>query len=116
MRDVLQNLNKEIGVKGSLILTKDGVIVASEIPPPLQGELVAAIASNAIQRLIASLRGLGGQSFARYLFNASYGKMIFIETGDAYLVVVLDKTINVDFTLLAVQSAARKIKNLGSMA
>ena len=34
----------------------------------------------------------------------------------AYLVVVLDKHINIDFTMLAVQSAARKIKNLGSMA
>jgi uncharacterized protein len=116
MRDVLLNLNKEVGVKGSLILTKDGVIVASEIPPPLNGELVAAIASNAIQRIIQSLRGLSAQSFSRYLFNASYGKMIFIETGDAYLVVVLDKQINIDFTMLAVASAARKIKNLGSMA
>ena len=42
--------------------------------------------------------------------------MIFIETGDAYLVVVLDKHINVDFTMLAVSSTARKIRNLGSMA
>jgi hypothetical protein len=42
--------------------------------------------------------------------------MIFTETGDAYLVVVLDKHINIDFTMLAVASAARKIKNLGSMA
>ncbi len=116
MRDVLLNLNKEVGVKGSLILTKDGVIVASEIPPPLNGELVAAIASNSIQRIITSLRGLGAASFSRYLFNASYGKMIFTETGDAYLVVVLDKQINVDFTMLAVASAARKIKSLGSMA
>jgi hypothetical protein len=116
MKEVLVGLNKEVGVKGSLVLTKDGVIVASEIPPPLNGELVAAIASNAIQRIIASLRGLGAPAFGRYLFNASYGKMIFIETGDAYLVVVLDKTINVDFTMLAVTSAARRIRNLGSMA
>ena len=55
-------------------------------------------------------------NFARYLFNSTYGKMIFTETGDAYLVVVLDKHINIDFTMLAVASAARKIKNLGSMA
>ena len=41
---------------------------------------------------------------------------VFSETGDAYLVVVLDKHINIDFTMLAVQSAGRKIKNLGSMA
>jgi predicted regulator of Ras-like GTPase activity (Roadblock/LC7/MglB family) len=116
MKDVLQSLNKEVGVKGSLILTKDGVVVATEIMPPLNGELVAAIVSNAIQRIIASMKGLGAQSFSRYLFNASYGKMIFIETGDVYLVVVLDKHINIDFTMLAVASAARKIKNLGSMA
>jgi predicted regulator of Ras-like GTPase activity (Roadblock/LC7/MglB family) len=42
--------------------------------------------------------------------------MIFIETGDAYLVVVLDKHINVDLTMIAVASAARKIRNLGSLA
>jgi uncharacterized protein len=116
MKDVLLSLNKEVGVKGSLIVTRDGVVVAQEIVPPLNGDAVAAIASNSIQRVNASLRELGGNNFARYLFNSTYGKMIFTETGDAYLVVVLDKHINIDFTMLAVQSAARKIKNLGSMA
>jgi uncharacterized protein len=116
MRDVLLGLNKEVGVKGSMIVTRDGVVVAAEILPPLQGDAVAAIASNSIQRLNMGLRNLGANGFSRYLFNASYGKMIFIETGDVYLMVVLDKGINIDFTMLAVASAARKIKNLGSMA
>jgi predicted regulator of Ras-like GTPase activity (Roadblock/LC7/MglB family) len=116
MREVLLSLNKEVGVKGSMIVTRDGVVVASEILPPLNGEQVAAIASNSIQRVNASLRELGAKNFSRYLFNSTYGKMIFLETGDAYLVVVLDKHINIDFTMLAVASAARKIKNLGSMA
>jgi predicted regulator of Ras-like GTPase activity (Roadblock/LC7/MglB family) len=116
MKEVLVNLNKEVGVKGSMIVTRDGVVVAQEILPPLNGDAVAAIASNSIQRVNTSLRELGGNNFARYLFNSTYGKMIFSETGDAYLVVVLDKHINIDFTMLAVQSAGRKIKNLGSMA
>jgi len=116
MREVLLDLNKEVGVKGSMILTRDGVVVASEILPPLNGDQVAAIASNSIQRVNASLKALGAGNFSRYLFNSTYGKMIFIETGDAYLVVVLDKHINIDFTMLAVVSAARKIKNLGSLA
>ena len=116
MKEVLVSLNKEVGVKGSMIVTRDGVVVASEILPPLSGDTVAAIASNSIQRVNASLRELGGNHFGRYLFNSTYGKMIFTETGDAYLVVVLDKHINIDFTMLAVASAARKIKNLGSMA
>ena len=116
MKEVLLDLNKEVGVKGSLILTRDGVIVASEIVPPLNGDQVAALVSNSIQRINSSLRHLGAQSFSRYLFNSTYGKMIFIQTGDAYLVVVLDKHINVDLTMIAVSSAARKIRNLGSLA
>jgi len=43
MKDVLVNLNKEVGVKGSMIVTRDGVVVAQEILPPLNGDMVAAI-------------------------------------------------------------------------
>jgi predicted regulator of Ras-like GTPase activity (Roadblock/LC7/MglB family) len=102
MKDVLTSLNKEVGVKGSMIVTRDGVVVAAEIPSPLNSDQVAAIASNSIQRVNSALRGLGAKNFSRYLFSSSYGKMIFTETGDAYLVVVLDKHINIDFTMLAV--------------
>lgn len=116
MREVLLSLNKEVGVKGSCVLTRDGVIVAAEILPPLNSEQVAAIASSTIMRINGSLRAIGAKDFTKYLFNSTYGKMIFLETGDAYLVVVLDKHINIDFTMLAVLSAGRKIKNLGSMA
>jgi len=56
MKEVLINLNKEVGVKGSMIVTRDGVVVASEILPPLNGDMVAAIASNSIQRVNTSLR------------------------------------------------------------
>jgi len=115
MRQVLADLNKEVGVKGSMVLTRDGVVVASEIPPPLNGDQVAAIASSTIQRINLALRDIGADAFSRFLFNSTYGKMIFTETGEAYLVVVLEKHINIDFTMLAVMSAARKIKNLGSL-
>jgi predicted regulator of Ras-like GTPase activity (Roadblock/LC7/MglB family) len=115
MRDVLLSLNMEVGVKGSMIVTRDGVVVASEIKPPLNGDILAAIASSSIQRANSGLREIGAGNFTRFLFNATYGKVLFIDTGDAYLVVVLDKGINVDFTMMAVSSAARKIKNLGSM-
>jgi predicted regulator of Ras-like GTPase activity (Roadblock/LC7/MglB family) len=55
MKDVLLNLNKEVGVKGSMVVTRDGVVVAAEVHPPLNGDTVAAIASNSIQRVNASL-------------------------------------------------------------
>ena len=115
MHDVILSLNKEVGVKGSMIVSRDGVVIVSDIAPPLDSDLVAAIATDSIRRINASLRELRSNEFTKFLFNSTYGRMIFIETGDAYLVVILDKSINVDFTMMSISSAARKIRNLGSM-
>ena len=112
MQEVLQDLNQEVGVKGSMILTADGVVVASEVRSPLNGDQVAAIASNSIQLINRSLMEVGAKDFNQFMFSATYGKMIFIGTGAAYLVVVLDKSLNIDFTILSIQSAARKVRSL----
>ena len=112
MRDVIGDLNKEVGVKGSMILTTDGVVVAADVRPPLDGDQVAAIASNSIQMINRSFLEVGSKEFTQFMFSSTYGKMIFSSTGAAYLVVVLDKSLNIDFTLLSIQSAARKIKSM----
>ena len=112
MKEVLQSLNLEVGVKGSMVVTRDGVVVHAEIAPPLNGDTVGAVASGTVQQINAALRSAGSKDFTKFIFNSSFGKMIYHDTGDAYLVVVLDKTINLDFTLLSISSAARKIKSL----
>ena len=112
MKEVLQALNLEVGVKGSLVVTRDGVVVHSEIAPPLSGDVVGAVAANTIMQVNTALELAGARVFTKFVFNASFGKMIFHDTGDAYLVVVLDKSINLDFTLLSISSAARKIRTL----
>lgn len=115
MRGVLLDLNKEMGVKGSAILTRDGVLVLSEMST-LNADVVAAVASSSIQSVNKALGILQASPFAKFVFNAAYGKMVFYDTGDAYLVVVLEKHINTDLAMLSIQSAARKIRSLGSMA
>ncbi|MBI4566111.1 MAG: roadblock/LC7 domain-containing protein [Planctomycetes bacterium] len=112
MKEVLLTLNLEVGVKGSMVMTRDGVLVHSEMGPPLNGDLVSAVASSTVKDINSALKAAGSDEFTRFIFNSSFGKMIFQDTGDAYLVVVLDKSINLDFTLLSITSAARKIKML----
>ena len=115
MRDVLIDLNQEVGVKGSAILLRDGVLVQAEMGPPLNADVVAAVASSTIQLTNNSLNQINAAPFSKFVFNAAYGKMVFFDTGDAYLVVVLEKHINTDMLMLSIQSAARKIRSLGSM-
>jgi hypothetical protein len=112
MKSVLQTLNLEVGVKGSLVVTRDGLVVHQEIGPPLNPEIVGPVASDAIKNINGALRQSGSKEFTKFVFTSSFGKMIFHETGESYLVVVLDKAINLEMTMLAISSAARKIKNV----
>ena len=115
MREVLQELNQEVGSKGSGVVMRDGLVVASEMHPPLNADVVAAVASSAIMSVNAALGELQAAPFAKFVFNASFGKMVFFDSGEAYLVVVLEKQIKTDLAMLSIESAARKIKSLGSL-
>ena len=55
MREVLLDLNQEVGVKGSAVLTRDGVLVLSEIGTTLNADAVAAVASSVIQMINVAL-------------------------------------------------------------
>jgi hypothetical protein len=77
----------------------------------LSGDQVAGIASNSIKNINSALGAVEAKSFAKFIFNSTYGKMVFLETGMVYLVVVLDKHLNLDFTMLAIASAGRRIRS-----
>lgn len=115
MKEILTDLNKEVGVKGAMVVTHDGVVVTSEIGPPLNGDQVAAIASNSIKDINSSLGSIGANAFTKFIFNSTFGKMVFLDSGSVYLVVVLDKHLNLDFTMLAIASAGRRIRSKGSI-
>ncbi len=115
MKDVLKRLNSEVGVKGSMILTQDGIVIASDLGTGLQEERLAAISSSAIKGINAAIEPVEREGFHRFSFISAHGKMVILRTGDAYLVVVLEPSIKLDVTLIAIVSAARKVSNLGQI-
>ena len=115
MKDILRLLNQEVGVKGSVVVTQDGMVVASVLGVGLEEEAVAAIASSTILNIRAALAKIGAVAFERMVFVSTYGKMIFVDAGIAYLVVVCDKKLNLDLTIVAVMGAAYRIRNLGQI-
>lgn len=115
MKEILQELNTEVGVKGSLLLTSDGLVITADVRPPLDGDAVAAVVSATLMSVRSALKHSGLEGFSKFICNSRFGKMVFVETGDIYLVAVLDKTINLDYTMLAVSSAAHRVKTHGHM-
>ena len=115
MKEVLQQLNAEVGVKGSILLTHDGLVMASEIAGTLDRDTVAANASATLMAIRRAVQGVGIDGFSKFVCNSRFGKMVLVETGDMYLVVVLDKSINLDYTMMSVTAAAHRIRSLGDI-
>lgn len=114
MEAILKRLNGEVGVKGSMIVSQDGIVVKSALGEGFQEDLVAAMASNTILSVKRALRKVERGGFERFILTASYGKMIFVDVERAFLVVVADKSINLEMTLIALSHAAYKIRTVGA--
>jgi predicted regulator of Ras-like GTPase activity (Roadblock/LC7/MglB family) len=115
MRRILKQLNDVVGVKGSLAVTKDGMVIASHLPGNLEEDLVAAMAARAIHSTERAMQRNGFARFDRFTLVASHGKMVFTDTGPAYLVVVMDRNVDVRPVQIEIESAAMRIKQLGEI-
>ncbi len=112
MDKVLAELNTAVGVKGSAVVTKDGILVKSALDPGLKEEVVSALSSFLISTTRRALKECGIDTFDRFILTSTHGKVILVNLQEAYLVVVADQFINIDLTLVEIMSVARKLRNM----
>ena len=111
MFEILQRLNHGVGIRGSMVVTSEGIVVAQDLEGELDGERVAAMASSVIQETQRCMTKVDLGSFAEFILTAVHGKMVFHDIGVAFLVVLTEKGINLDHTLIEIRGAAFKIKS-----
>ena len=109
MQQIIKELNENVGILGSMVITDDGMVVAQSLGPDLKGEVVAAIASNVIRGTKRALGQLGAEDIDKYQMNSKHGRMMFVNLGNAFLVVVTNQNIDISNTLLEIESAVYKI-------
>ena len=114
MEAILKELNRVAGVKGSMVVTKDGVVVAESLGPDLRKEVVAAVSSHMMQVSGRSLEDLGRGTLDRVALTSAHGRMVFVNLDVGYLVVITKMEMKLGQVLIEVESAARKIKQLHS--
>jgi hypothetical protein len=115
MRRVLKGLNEVVGIRGSMVVSHDGMVIASCLGRRLDEEKVAAMASTVVMNTRRALERQGLRTFSRFTLTASHGKMVFNDTGIAYLVVVMDKAIDLGPTDIEIESAAMRIRSIAEM-
>ena len=115
MRDVLDRLNQEMGVRGSLVVTDDGVVAAASMVREEDRDLLGALATDISLKLKSALREGGLEGHKRLVLDAEYGRIVLYDLDVASLVVVLDRTINAEATMIEIESAAARVKRLGRL-
>ena len=116
MREVLKKLNTVAGVKGSLVVTPDGIVVTAELSAELDEDVTAALVGNVVTQTVRLL-GIGRyESMERMILTASRGKIVIANLESCHLVVVTNQFINLDLTLLEISSAAKRIRELGVLS
>jgi len=110
VQDILDHLNQVAGIKGSMVVTKDGVVVSEALGPDLDKDTVAAVSSHMIQVSARSLTALERGMFERFTLTSAHGRMVFVDLDVGYLVVITKMEMKLGQLLIEVDSAARRIR------
>ena len=109
MKTILENLNRSVGVVGSAVLTNDGMLVESAISDGYDEDTLAAIGSSLVTSAKRSLKDFGGSEVKLMTIDGSRGKIVLVNAGSAFLLVITDSAIALDATMLDIKSAVGKL-------
>ncbi|ACX72362.1 Roadblock/LC7 family protein [Methanocaldococcus vulcanius M7] len=107
---VLLELNKTEGIKGSMVVGKDGLVIASQLPGSVDAELVGAMASAAFGAAERTAAEIGMGNLEQTMIEGEHGKTLMVDAGEGILVVLTDAKVNLGLIRITMKRAAEKVK------
>lgn len=114
MHEVLEQLGSNPGIVGSLVATTDGMVVKSHLRG-MDQDAAAAFVSSLLTHTVGLLTECGRPRMEQLELRATRGKIIVTDLGNAYLVVVTDRTLDLKQGLLEIKSAAEALRRMGQI-
>lgn len=115
MKDILKKLEGAVGVLGSLVMTRDGVLASSCVRDPAIADKVAALASSVLRTVERKLPQLGAARVKRITMLGRRGRLLFIPIDEFVLVILADKDTDLEFTLMEVAGLASRLEKRGKI-
>ncbi|MBI4827406.1 MAG: roadblock/LC7 domain-containing protein [Nitrospinae bacterium] len=102
-------------VRGGLIITKDGMIIESNIEDKKQAETLGAFMSHIALNIKISLKELGATDFTRYVLQSNKSRVFLVDLGKSVLVTLTDPDVDTAAINVAIYQAANQIKKSGRL-
>ena len=112
VHEILYELDRSKGVLGSLVVSEDGMLIASDLKVDMDEEVVAALGATIVRRFREALIRIGGDPFIEGFIEASGGNLLFSQAGPNVLIVLTERGINIGFARLKIEEARRKIEEV----
>ena len=113
MYEVLNELNKTAGVTGSMVVGKDGIVIAADLEESFEGETVGALAASITTNVQKSLERLNTSPLSQVTIEADNAKLFFTDAGIGILVVTTETDVNIGLIRLEIKHAVNKLKMAG---
>jgi hypothetical protein len=110
---ILKSLKHSGDIDGAAIITKDGLLIVSEISEGVDTETVAAMTAALVGAAETAVSELKKGLLERIIIDSQKGKIITVSAGEKAILVVLTVTkVNLGLALLEMEKASQKIMNV----
>jgi hypothetical protein len=109
MREILQRLNKTPGLRGSMVINRDGIVVASDFSVELDETTLGALSSSVLAAIETAVSRLKLGKLARFVVKGNEGQVAIVDAGGALLVVLFQRNVNFGLVNVEIQTAVKEI-------
>ncbi len=109
MRRIVEDLIRVDGVIGSLLVGKDGLVVASTLLDEEDAEILGAMSAAVFGEIDKATRRLGVGNLVDSIIDAKDGSILLLEAKELILVVITQRTVNLGLVKMEMRRAAKRI-------
>jgi predicted regulator of Ras-like GTPase activity (Roadblock/LC7/MglB family) len=109
MHDIVTDLIETLNARAALIVAKDGMVVACEAREGVRSERLAALGTAVITELTQALAREGMDGFTKIELAAERGKLVVVEAGPTYILVLVGARLEIGPDSIEIRSAAQRV-------
>ena len=106
MQDILDQINRIAGVRGTVILGQDGLVVAQDCAGGEDPNTLGAIASSVFGSITKALERLAMGNLKRFIMTGEEGQVVLQPVGGAMLLTLVRKDANMGLVLVELKESA----------
>jgi predicted regulator of Ras-like GTPase activity (Roadblock/LC7/MglB family) len=116
VKAILKDLNETLAARGSLVVSKDGLLVTAQVARGVQVDRLAAMGAAILSDVRKSLAAAGMAEFTQCEVAAEQGKVILVAAGPVYLLVLTGPNLEIGPGSVEIRSAARQVAKAADLA